>query len=268
MSAPRKRHIGSRIDGPASFGRSFAVADLAGETPRHFQTVSLNGPDAQIYSWGELLTRFERIVERQRHDRAYFYRHGNTKYNQRNLISGQHDTVLSELGKQQAVELRHALPDQIDLIVCSALTRAVQTMRLSVPKHVLGHATAILDPRLNEVNLGVLQGRRKTHLSQFAEGDLDFAPENGESYRNAANRVLSVIVDIFDLLAECGDSPRTAVIFCHAGVLRIVSTIVRTGGIRDVFKFDAANGECLTVPAERVRLPNYWNGPKHAGSAE
>jgi broad specificity phosphatase PhoE len=212
-----------------------------------------------VYGWDELFARFQRIGSRNRRDEAYFFRHGATKYNEHNRVSGQHDTVLSELGRVQAAALRDALPRSIDLIVCSGLRRTYQTMELSVPEPVRRHTKMAIDPRLNEVNLGVLQGRRRAQLPQFERGDLDFAPEKGESYRVAARRVLSVIVDIFDGLAETGDSPRTALVFCHAGVLRIISTLVHGGPADDVFKTNPANGECVALPASGVRLPTYWN---------
>ena len=142
-------------------------------------------------------------------------------------------------------------------------------MELSVPERVQRTAWRACDPRLNEVNLGVLQGRRRTRMPQFERGDIDFAPENGESYRDAARRVLSVIVDIFDLLAETGDSPRTAVIFCHAGVLRIISTLSSCVNSNEIFKTNPANGECLALPASQVRLPTYWDRTNdHHGTEE
>lgn len=214
---------------------------------------------AHIYGWSELAQRFQRIGERDRRDQAYFFRHGSTKYNEHNRISGQHNTMLSALGRRQATELRSALPPSIDFILCSTLQRTIETMELSVPKQIQQTARKALDPRLNEVNLGVLQGRRRIRMPQFEQGDLDFAPEKGESYRDAARRVLSVIVDIFDLLAETGDTPRNAVIFCHAGVLRIIATLSSSVNSNEIFKTNPANGECLALPASQVRLPTYWD---------
>ena len=41
----------------------------------------------QVFGWDELSERFKKIVERGRQDRVYFFRHGATKYNQRNKRS-------------------------------------------------------------------------------------------------------------------------------------------------------------------------------------
>ena len=222
----------------------------------------------RTYSWEEIASRFDAIARRDRDDRVIFYRHGATNYNRRNLVSGQHNTQLSDEGRRQAVLLSADLPSHIDLIVCSALDRSIETMRLSVPHAVVAHVPVLLDPRLNEVNLGVLQGRRRRHLAQFDAGDIDFAPQEGESYRDAAHRVLSVIVDIFDALAANGAPPRNAVVFCHAGVLRIIATLTRGGDDpKDVFRNSLGNAECLAIDAGEVRLPGYWK-ERHADLKE
>lgn len=248
--------------------KTFCTAEPAGAN----QTQAVDGRcrvrHPAVYSWEELASRFQQIGGRNRNDEAYFFRHGATKYNEHNRVSGQHDTCLSEFGRNQAVALRDMMPRSVDLVVCSALKRTIQTMELSLPDPVKTNAWIVIDSRLNEVNLGVLQGRRRTWLPQFDKGDLDFAPEKGESYRGAARRVLSVIVDIFDLLAETGNSPRTAVIFCHAGVLRIISTLAHSMHSNEVFKTNPANGECLALPASQVRLPAYWNRMDEQHGAE
>jgi len=219
---------------------------------------------SKLYDWSVLTERFQLIASRRREDRAYFYRHGATKYNLTNRVSGQHDTLLSELGRKQASALRESLPNRIDMIVCSTLFRTVETMTIGVPPHVRNHAPVVVDPRLNEVHLGILQGKRRRHLSGYEQGDLDFAPDQGESYRMAAQRVLSLIADLFDDLAATRSRPRTAVVFAHAGIMRIISTLVTGNDERDLFKTNHANTECLALPAERMHLPDYWNRTSHA----
>jgi Fructose-2,6-bisphosphatase len=220
----------------------------------------------QVYAWGDLTARFRTIIARQREDRTFFFRHGATKYNERNLVSGQHNTALSSRGRMQAEKLGASLPIQIDLIVCSSLRRSVETMILSVPRGRQIGVPVRVDPRLDEVHLGHLQGRRRKHLAHFEDGDLDFAPQGGESYRQAAQRVLSVIVDIFDALALSGTSPRHAVVFCHAGVLRIIATLVAgQQNPRDVFRTGFANAECLIMSARQIGLPAYWKEEHDAG---
>lgn len=228
---------------------------------------SAGNPEEGVYDWSEIASRLDHISRRRRADRVFFYRHGATNYNRRNLVSGQHNTQLSDEGRAQALQLRHELPEKIDLIVCSALARSIETMALSVPNAIKHHVPIVLDPRLNEVNLGVLQGRRRRHLPEFDAGDIDFAPTEGESYRQAAHRVLSVIVDIFDRLAEAGPSPRNAAVFCHAGVLRIIATLkMHSNDPKDVFQISLGNAEGLQMSAKDVTLPSYWKGRDAVGS--
>lgn len=207
-----------------------------------------------------LAKSFNEIFARDRNDRAYFFRHGATKYNERNRVSGQHDTELTENGRAQAQTLRKSMPQEIDLIVCSSLRRSVETMVLSVPENSQTRSSICIDQRLDEVNLGFLQGRRRQHIDAFENGNLDFVPHGGESYRQAARRVLSAIVDIFDTLASDNGSPGHAVVFCHAGVLRIISTLgAGHTDPREVFRVGFKNTECLAISTRQMQLPDYWN---------
>jgi hypothetical protein len=86
--------------------------------------------EPSVYCWTELIARFDQIANRNREDFALCFRHGMTKYNQRNLVSGQHDTVLAPIGQRQAASISATLPSHIDLVVSSALSRTIQTMAL------------------------------------------------------------------------------------------------------------------------------------------
>lgn len=213
-----------------------------------------------VYSWEELTDRFHHIRAMGRSDRAICFRHGMTKYNQRNLISGQHDTLLTDAGAVQARAIARELPQHLDLIVCSALTRTIQTMVLGVPRSMLEMTPVIVDPRLNEVNLGQLQGRRREFVAAFSQGDLDFAPLGGESYRAAAQRVLSSVCDIFLTLGNMGGPPKGAALFVHAGVLRILSSLASSN--KDgtaVFHLDVRNAESVTLTSQTLRLSPVWS---------
>jgi broad specificity phosphatase PhoE len=214
-----------------------------------------------VYSWRELQHRYDAIASRRREDEIAFFRHGQTKYNERKLVSGQHNTVLSEQGRREAKVLRRALPSHLDLIACSALSRAIETMRLSVPPALRTRIPIFVDERLNEVHLGEMQGRKSVFVQAFADGNISWSPPGGESYRQAAGRVLSAVADLFDALAFAGPPPRRAAVFCHAGVMRIISTLIDAPAeSRNVFKSSAKNLECLSVMAQNVEFPAFWIG--------
>jgi broad specificity phosphatase PhoE len=211
-----------------------------------------------LYSWESIRDRLGAPSgDAVRH--IFLYRHGATKYNEKNLVSGQHDTQLSATGRQQAVQIRPYLPDNIDLIVCSGLRRSIETMALSIPGDLLRLTPVRSDNRLNEVNLGALQGRTRQHIAAFQEGNLDFAPENGESYRQAGRRAFSAISDIFEALSIARNANPTATVFCHAGILRIISTLAEEGNRpENLFSTQFANAQCLRLSSNGIRLPEYW----------
>lgn len=230
---------------------------------RTFDRINIRCGMGETYAWDDLTMRLDDVRRARPDDRLSLFRHGSTNYNDRNLISGQHDTALSADGRRQAEGLRSEVPSNLDLIACSALGRAVETMSLAIPIAVRDDIPVIMDARLNEVHLGDLQGRRRRHLPEFEAGDLDYAPPNGETYRQAAARVFSVVADIFVALAKFGGGPRHAAVFCHAGVLRIVATLASgSDDPKDVFRKTLANAERLDISAASIRVAPYW--AKHA----
>lgn len=231
------------------------LQQLFASTSGRFAFLDKNEP---LYSWETIRDRFE-AASGQVVRNIFLYRHGATKYNEKNLVSGQHDTQLSATGRRQALQIRQHLPAKIDLIVCSGLRRSIETMALSMPENLLGSTPVRSDTRLNEVNLGTLQGRSRQHIAAFQKGDLDFAPENGESYRQAAQRAFSAISDIFEALSIARNVSPTATVFCHAGILRIISTLAEEGDRPEsLFNTQFANAQCLRLRSNRIRLPHYW----------
>ncbi|NLZ83131.1 MAG: histidine phosphatase family protein, partial [Clostridiales bacterium] len=54
-------------------------------------------------------------------------RHGETDWNNNNLVLGRNDVDLNEIGIKQAQELRDNFPDQIHHVFSSPLKRAAMT---------------------------------------------------------------------------------------------------------------------------------------------
>jgi broad specificity phosphatase PhoE len=215
--------------------------------------------DFVVYSWSKISSDFMNISHAARSDDIYFYRHGATNYNQRNLVSGQHDTLLSPRGREQARNLRSSLPNSVDFVACSALIRTIETMELSALPQLRSQVPIYIDARLNEVSLGELQGKRRRHVPEFTRGDIDFAPPGGETYRSAAQRVFSSVIDLFNIFYYFSIQDGVGAVFCHAGVLRIIATLLlRDGQQSDVFKTDMVNGGSIRVNSKQIFLPSYW----------
>lgn len=92
-----------------------------------------------------------------RHTTVYLVRHGESLLNREKRVSGQLDTSLSSNGIQKgqllADRLRHVA---LTGIYTSALTRTVETARPTAEHHGLPIQRT---PELNELHMGVLEGR-------------------------------------------------------------------------------------------------------------
>jgi broad specificity phosphatase PhoE len=142
-------------------------------------------------------------------------RHGATAWNAAGRLQGRADIGLSAAGR--AAVARWRLPpgwDEARWLV-SPLRRARETAAL------LGAPTALVEPRLIEMDWGVWEGRSAAELRATAAAELaaqearglDLRPPGGESPREVAARVSQ-------LAAELAADPTPVVAVCHKGVIR------------------------------------------------
>jgi broad specificity phosphatase PhoE/ribosomal protein S18 acetylase RimI-like enzyme len=124
--------------------------------------------------------------------RLVYETHATTVDNEAGVCTGWAPGVLSERGRQEAVELGERRPD-VDLVVSSDLARAVETVELAFAGRVVERRT---DERLREVDFGDLTGaphdvvlpRRAAHVHEPFPG--------GESYDQVAQRVGALLDDL------------------------------------------------------------------------
>lgn len=213
---------------------------------------------APIYSWDAIAERLEQLSCASRDGRVRFVRHGTTNYNLRRRLSGQHNTVLTDVGRIQAAQLASSLPSELDLIACSALARAIETMELAIGEARL-RRPVLIDPRLNEVNFGRFQGCHPSSLAERSRGNIDYVPGGGESYRMAAMRIFSFVADL-GLNLTAREAERTiSVIFCHTGILRILSTLIRpVMDPAEMFAWRFGNASSIDLYLRELRLPVFW----------
>jgi broad specificity phosphatase PhoE len=212
--------------------------------------------DGAIYPWPDIVGRLEKIARGELHHRTFIYRHAETEYNAANLITGQHNVGLTGLGRDAARQLRNLLPRQFEAVYCSALRRAIDTADLAL-RQQLGRPVTV-DSRFNEVGLGTLEGQRRRYISAFAMGDIDFAPPAGETYRTAAQRIFSAFIDLCERALE-RRRPSTDLVFAHAGVMRILATLVtRVDNPIMMFELRFHKERSLQIEDHMIRLPNFW----------
>ena len=158
--------------------------------------------------------------------RWVFIRHGESEANASRILSGWNDVPLTPLGVTQARRAGRLLAEHTPgplHVVSSDLQRAHRTgiFALQAWSDALGTPAPeiVLEPRLRERNMGVLQGvsidaaRRDGRMSQLL--GWKSRPPGGESLYDLAIRCLAAIQDI--------DEACSVVIFAHGGVIRVLS---------------------------------------------
>ncbi|MBZ9572369.1 histidine phosphatase family protein [Patescibacteria group bacterium] len=118
--------------------------------------------------------------------KIYFSAHATSKDNEEGLSSGWKDVELSGLGVEQSKELGERFKDiKIDLICCSDLKRAVDTVKIAFGDKI----PTIVDKRLREVNYGDYNGKPSNIVSPMEKEHIKEPFPNGESYEQAMARV-------------------------------------------------------------------------------
>lgn len=118
--------------------------------------------------------------------KIYFAIHGTTIDNETGVASGWSDAELSELGIKQSKEMGETFQNiKIDLICCSDLQRAVETVRLAFGDKL----PVIIDPRLRELNYGDLNSGSSKLVGEMKLAAIKTPFPNGESYDQAMVRI-------------------------------------------------------------------------------
>jgi broad specificity phosphatase PhoE len=157
--------------------------------------------------------------------RLLLVRHGQTAYNAEVRFMGQLDIPLDEVGRLQAQAVAKRLStERPAAIYCSGLSRAVDTAN-AIRSAIGSHPELRIDGRLTEGHFGAWQGQAYDslrvqdagRLAQWEADRLHFAPPEGETLPQIAERVQAAYADI---CAENRD--QTAIIVAHGGSLQVL----------------------------------------------
>ena len=183
----------------------------------------------------------------------YVTRHGQTGWNQQNIVCGITDISLDETGMQQARETAERLRDiHLDRVICSPLLRARQTAEL------ICHGREIpfsVDKRVREQNYGIYEGASRFD-SGFLENKKMFAVRypGGESQMSTARRVYEFLEDTARKYP--GES---VLVVCHGGVCRVIESYFHDMTNEEYFQFSMGNCEVreyqLELPAQEEKTP-------------
>jgi broad specificity phosphatase PhoE len=146
------------------------------------------------------------------------WRHGETDYNATGRMQGHLDSVLTDVGRNQA---RFAVPALArfspDIVVTSDLRRAMDTAMMFTD--TTGVSLRV-DKRLRETNLGLWQGMTSAEVDeqwpgarQIWQTDPTWTPPGGESRLEVASRAAEVVADLDESTED------TAVLCAHGGLI-------------------------------------------------
>ena len=136
---------------------------------------------------------------------VYLVRHGETQWNAERRIQGQSDSPLTAKGEQQAMQVASRAKELgITHIISSDLGRTRRTAEIIA--QACG-CDIILDPRLRELNMGVLEKRHIDSLTeeeenwrrQLVNGTVDGRIPEGESMQELSDRVNAALESCRDL---------------------------------------------------------------------
>jgi probable phosphoglycerate mutase len=148
----------------------------------------------------------------------YFVRHGESVYNQANIIQGDVDPSLTKEGKEQANKLGSLLKEfDIKQIAASPLIRAKQTAEII--KEILDLPLSFYED-LREMYFGDWQGEMKVeHWDKFRRNFYEFGqpPPGGESKNEIIKRGENCVLQICNDLKE-----HPILIVSHGMIVRLL----------------------------------------------
>ena len=169
--------------------------------------------------------------------KIYFVAHSTSKDNEAEISSGWKDVKLSELGIQQSKELGERFKDvKIDLICCSDLKRAVNTVKIAFKDKI----AVIIDKRLRELNYGDFNGKPSEVVGHMKKERIKEPFPNGESYEQAMVRVHEFYKELREKYPD-----KTVLVVGHRATQFGLDTLAG-GKILE---------ECLSVP---FKWQSYW----------
>jgi broad specificity phosphatase PhoE len=153
--------------------------------------------------------------------RLLLVRHGQTEWHRDNRYVSRTDIALNETGRRQAQMLaRRVEKEKVDLVLCSPLTRALQTAKSPAEAHGMEPR---IDERLRELDFGEWEGKTLAEIRQkdpetvrLFEYSAEHGFPGGEPLQEGAERVLEVFESLYS-----SHTGRTVLVVAHNTLLRL-----------------------------------------------
>lgn len=193
---------------------------------------------------------YSKLGKRGEHLNIYLVRHGQTEDNEKKVYYGKKDSSLNLKGKEQAKQVGQQLRDiRFSKVFLSESKRTKETVKLILENK---EANYIIDKRINEMDMGIFEGRDYKQLEElypeqwkgWCENWIDYTPPKGENFSSFYKRIESFINDIKALKDE------NILIVTHGGVIKSFYTYVMGGHPEMFWKFATRNGDISLIKYE------------------
>ncbi len=182
----------------------------------------------------------------------YLARHGQTEYNAKKLLNGQHDDPLSELGKEQAEILaKKCFGLGIGIIYSSQLIRSFVTAQIVA--RILDVNRVVAMRELNERNFGKMTHQPESKIPEFPgkilrvnENSVYFLSGDGvETFYELVDRVSPVYYELVKL--ACYPTCKRILVVSHGDVMKALEAVHRKVHFLEVLQ-EGHYQNCQIVP--------------------
>lgn len=140
----------------------------------------------------------------------YVARHGQTDWNKKNILLGNTDKPLNEVGKSQALQLKNNLNGlTFDYIISSDLERAFETAQI-----VSNNQPIIKNVNFRERNYGKLEGTTPERINRFWNVSTNISEDFVEPIIDFLNRIFNEL----DKIKQTYKENDNILIVTHHGV--------------------------------------------------
>ena len=148
-----------------------------------------------------------------------FIRHAESEYNRDGIWAGRANCSLTDKGIKAAQELGKSINKKFDIIYCSPLKRAKQTLFAIIPE-----AKPIYDDRIIEISIGEWENTKKElypkELRELFRKGL-YTPPGAETHNDVNKRVCNFIEEQFEQF----HNDEKILVVTHNGIMRAVKRI-------------------------------------------
>lgn len=174
----------------------------------------------------------------------FFIRHGETDNNKAGIIQGRSiDASINEMGKRQAEAIKNALrPYEVHRVVASGLRRTHETV-----EPIASERGLVVEKysELDEINFGILEGQSFKQIrgdvlevhEQWISGNVTYAPNNGESPKEAFDRANAKVTEVLKTSEN-----ENIVFMIHGRLTRILLSEWLGFGLKNMHKIEHQNG--------------------------